>query len=349
MLWPASVCTQIFVLRIPLFLSCLCLFTYGLQAQQLTGVYRGHLGRQKAEVKFVVQGDSIRGTAYYYGLGNGYRRYSIRGYRDGYTNAITWWDDQLLEAKGGLLPGSPGKMPQASAADFNCPGGGRAMLDGKSAPVDQPDEKSGLHLDKTGRTQFPDEWDFVIDNYTVGANDPYIIDSVGRIAFQPKSNKPTPEPVITTTEPSKPGMVAIPPPPDPQPVADPIPSRPLTIEEKFVARTPKFVMDIPLRGDSIELRFYDNAEIDGDSISLFLNKQLLFQHVRLTAKPHVVRLAVADLPDAAELVMVAENLGKIPPNTSFMVALVGTERFEANLQSTEETSALIRLVKPASQ
>jgi hypothetical protein len=126
----------------------------------------------------------------------------------------------------------------------------------------------------------------------------------------------------------------------------PVPSKPLTIEEKFIVRTPKYVMDIPLAGDSIELRFYDNAEIDGDSISLFLNQRLVFQHIRLLAKPYVVKLAIADLNDSNELVMVAENLGKIPPNTSYMVAVVDSQRYEANLQSTEEISAMIKLVKP---
>ena len=43
--------------------------------------------------------------------------------------------------------------------------------------------------------------------------------------------------------------------------------------------------------------------------------------------------------------MVAENLGSIPPNTSYMVAEVGDKRYEAILASTEGSSAMIRLVK----
>jgi hypothetical protein len=43
--------------------------------------------------------------------------------------------------------------------------------------------------------------------------------------------------------------------------------------------------------------------------------------------------------------MVAENLGSVPPNTSYMVALVGKERYEARLASTEGSSAMIRFVK----
>jgi hypothetical protein len=43
--------------------------------------------------------------------------------------------------------------------------------------------------------------------------------------------------------------------------------------------------------------------------------------------------------------MVAENLGAIPPNTSYMVAIVGDKRFDAQLESTENSSCLIRLRK----
>jgi hypothetical protein len=220
------------------------------------------------------------------------------------------------------------------------------MLDGKSGEKENQDPDSPLHLDKTSKTNFNDEWDYVIDNYTIGANDPEVIDSVGLIAFReaPKADIVR-DPVVTAKPKRQPparDMVVIPPPPQEQPVPD----KPLTIEEKFVTRTPKYVMDIPLRGDSIELRFYDNAEIDGDSISLFLNEKLVFQHIRLLAKPYTVKLAIADLKDSNELVMVAENLGKIPPNTSYMVAIVDDKRYEANLQSTEEISAMIRLIKP---
>jgi hypothetical protein len=54
---------------------------------------------------------------------------------------------------------------------------------------------------------------------------------------------------------------------------------------------------------------------------------------------------VQELSDTNELTMVAENLGSIPPNTSYMVAIVGDKRYEAKLASTENSSAMIRLVK----
>ncbi len=85
--------------------------------------------------------------------------------------------------------------------------------------------------------------------------------------------------------------------------------------------------------------------MDGDSISVFLNGVLLYEHIRLTEKAYVIKLAVADLQASNEMVMVAENLGSIPPNTSYMLALVDGRRYEARLESTEQSSAGIRFVK----
>jgi len=43
--------------------------------------------------------------------------------------------------------------------------------------------------------------------------------------------------------------------------------------------------------------------------------------------------------------MVAENLGTIPPNTSYMVAIASEQRYDAYLASNEGSSAMIRLIK----
>ena len=99
---------------------------------------------------------------------------------------------------------------------------------------------------------------------------------------------------------------------------------------------------IPVSGDSIELRFYDNAEIDGDSIALFLNNRMLMEHIALSDRAYVVKIPVTDLRGDNELVMVAENLGRIPPNTSLMVVDAGDQRFDVRITSTEQKNALVR-------
>ncbi|MEO7922727.1 MAG: hypothetical protein ABIR30_03555 [Chitinophagaceae bacterium] len=319
----------------------------------ITGIWKGKINHQKVELKLVQDGDSLRGSSYYYESANNYRRYSIRGYFDSKTNEAVWWDDQLLEERSGRFSVSlPGKIPLLSRADFNCPGSGKMMLDGKASKKQEDNRISGdVHLDKTTIASFEDEWDFVIDNYTVGTNDPIIIDSIanltGRIpvAEEEPAKPVTPEKTTIITPPvEKPVKKIEPVPEKPRPVITQ-PVKPLTIEEKFTTRKKVFIKEIPISGDSIELRFYDNAEIDGDSISLFLNDKLLFRNIRLTGNAYIIKLAVSELGTSNELIMVAENLGAIPPNTSYMLAIVNGQRHEAYLASTEGSSAMIRFIK----
>jgi len=72
---------------------------------------------------------------------------------------------------------------------------------------------------------------------------------------------------------------------------------------------------------------------------------MLYEQIRLTEKSYTIGLAVADLQDSKELVMVAENLGSIPPNTSLMVVMVDGKRYETRLESTEQSSATIRFIR----
>lgn len=332
-------------------------------AQMITGVWNGKINKKKTEIKIIQKGDSLLGTAYYYESETNYRRYSIKGYFDGNTNQAVWWDDQLLEEKTGKFSlNTPGKIPYLSSADFNCPGSGKMMLDGDAALKNKRGSIQGpVHLEKTNETLFPDEWDFIIENYTAGANDPYYIDSIASIAgtsfVVPDEN------VNQTKEDNLPERktetVKIDPvPPQKKETVKPaaLPRQEQkqitvkkTIEEEFKVREKVIAVDIPLTGDSIELRFYDNAQIDGDSISLFLNNKLIFQHIRLTAAAYTIKLPVHELNETNELVMVAENLGEIPPNTSYMLAIVDNKRYEAMLKSTEESSAVIKLTKPKVQ
>ncbi len=330
---------------------CLVIFVtamYGtISAQMITGIWKGKINRQKAEVKIIQNGDSLTGTSYYYESPNNYRRYSIKGYFDRNTNEAVWWDDQLIDERSGKYSlSTPGKMPLLSRADFNCPGGGKMMLDGKAGKITE-DPKGDVHLDKIMQGSFNDEWDDVIDNYLVGGNDPDIINGiVQRPLLKEELQKTTIEEKPMIKIPVEPVAKTKLPTEEHKPVIQPAePVKQQTVEEKFVTRRKSFYKEIPITGDSIEVRFYDNAEIDGDSISLFLNDKLIFEHIRLTEKAYTIKLAVSDLNDTNELIMVAENLGTIPPNTSYMVVIVGEDRYDARLESTEGSSAMVRFVK----
>ena len=332
-------------------------------AQPITGVWKGKIDHRNVELKIVKNGDSLTGTSYYYTSPDNFRRYSIKGYFDSRDNSVVWWDDQLIAEKtSGRLSLKKPALPYISNADFNCPGGTKMYLNGKAALKEKEDQQNApVELQKFETPAFPDEWDYVINNYTLGANDPDLIDSIGEIAF----TKAVPVPVVekprekprredVVVQPKKqvftPARVKPPVETPSQPLPAPVvTAAPLTNQQRLNTRTRQLVQEIPLAGDSLELNFYDNAEIDGDSIAVFLNDKMLAEHILLSDKPFVIKVSVASLQQSNDLVMVAENLGSIPPNTSLMIAIVDGKRYEAHLASTEESSALIRFVRKEPQ
>jgi hypothetical protein len=316
------------------------LFCELVTAQAITGFWRGKTGKglfqQKVEVKLILKGDSIAGTAYYYESKNKYARYSVKGYFNMMDNTVVWWDDALIENK--LYR----KQPQLSEADFNCPGEGVMRLDGITKPLNG-DETAPTHLQKMAAPVFADEWDEMIAGYTIGSNNPYLIDSVANIAFTKRA--PAEEIAVTSsTQPVAKEKQPTAPVPE-KVIVNNTPGKPLTTEDKFNSRKKELTKEIEVVADSIIINFYDNAEIDGDTISIYLDNRLLYRDIRLSDRAFTIRLAKNQLQPVSELVMVAENLGSIPPNTSYMSATCGEKTYEAFLASTVHSSALIRLKK----
>jgi hypothetical protein len=105
---------------------------------------------------------------------------------------------------------------------------------------------------------------------------------------------------------------------------------------------------ITVNTDEVTIKLYDNGEIDGDSISVFVDKQLTLSHKGLSASPITLKLKFDNDEEEHEVVMVAENLGRIPPNTSLMVITAGDKRYQVQITSTEQKNALVRFkyVKP---
>src|SRR6202023_1589766 len=56
------------------------------------------------------------------------------------------------------------------------------------------------------------------------------------------------------------------------------------INDQFKQRKNLVGKELDITSDSIRLSFYDNGIVDGDSISVFLNNQLILSHQELTAQ-----------------------------------------------------------------
>jgi len=88
--------------------------------------------------------------------------------------------------------------------------------------------------------------------------------------------------------------------------------------------------------DSLELALYDNGEVDGDTVSVLLNGEIILARQGLKASAIKKMIYVpAGKDDSMTLVLYAENLGKYPPNTGLLIVHDGDEtyqiRFSADL------------------
>ena len=106
----------------------------------------------------------------------------------------------------------------------------------------------------------------------------------------------------------------------------------------------KEIPEIKVDTGSIRLDFYDNAQIDGDSITVLVDKQVVLTHQRLGAKPLTTYVKIDKNNTFHEVEMVAENLGSIPPNTAILIITAGKNRHSLSMSSTETKSARVRIV-----
>ncbi len=91
----------------------------------------------------------------------------------------------------------------------------------------------------------------------------------------------------------------------------------------------------------IRISLYDNGQIDGDTVSIYHNNKLIRSQMRLSEKPISISISVDASQPHHELIMVAENLGSIPPNTSVMVINTPVNRYEVFITSSEQKNAKV--------
>jgi len=121
----------------------------------------------------------------------------------------------------------------------------------------------------------------------------------------------------------------------------------LVLPKELVKRKNSEQSHLEVNVKTITLNVYDNAVVDGDTISVFYNGKLLLSHQRLSEKPIVINLTLDEKQTRHELVLFAENLGSIPPNTALIVIYAGDKRYELfSSASLEENAVLVFDYKP---
>ncbi|HEY4154650.1 MAG TPA: hypothetical protein VGM24_04465 [Puia sp.] len=116
---------------------------------------------------------------------------------------------------------------------------------------------------------------------------------------------------------------------------------PVIIPRVLADRSNELVRAITVNNTEVHLNIYDDGAIDNDTVSVYYDNKLIVSRARISDQPVKVIIQVEPSDHPHELVMVAENLGDIPPNTSLMVVRDGDKKYEVRIVSTEQKNAVI--------
>lgn len=163
---------------------------------------------------------------------------------------------------------------------------------------------------------------------------------VETFAVASKQEQKTPPPPKPESEKS-PAVVAVQPQPKPAPpvtiVAPSIAQGAAEIEKRVTKSDQSFYFET----DSLLLTLYDNGEVDGDTVTVIMNGNIIFSKVGLTTKANSKTVYIAANMDSIKLVMYAESLGEYPPNTGLMVVTDGKKKYDVRFSADLKTNSAI--------
>lgn len=154
------------------------------------------------------------------------------------------------------------------------------------------------------------------------------INLVHNLSFiRAKKTKVTKPPVKNDPKPEKTGpVIAV--------------NRPLNLAERKIQK----INEIIFTNDSLLLSVYDNGTIDGDTISMALEGKIIAEKIKLTTNAFRITIPTTiKQGDSLVLIMHAESLGLIPPNTGLLIIEDGTARHEIRFEGDLQRSSAVVL------
>jgi hypothetical protein len=111
----------------------------------------------------------------------------------------------------------------------------------------------------------------------------------------------------------------------------------------FAARTTDTLTTVTVHKQRITLWLWDNAEYDGDTLSVLLNGRPVLVGHELTRTRHRSRLDLR--PGENILLVVAHNEGRVPPNTASVLVATGKGRKQLLVSTSLRKNQVVRIVR----
>jgi len=134
-------------------------------------------------------------------------------------------------------------------------------------------------------------------------------------------------------------------------ISKPAPQIPVDTTASTITETPRALHRKPdiqslievdkTESNLINIKIYDNGEIDQDSISLYFDDDLLIYKQKISLEPIEFNIPVSKIKPISKLRLIAESLGTIPPCTAVMIVTIGRKRYEVSLSSDFEKNGVV--------
>jgi hypothetical protein len=115
---------------------------------------------------------------------------------------------------------------------------------------------------------------------------------------------------------------------------------------EIALRKTEVIRTIDFKSDSLTLVLYDNGIVDGDTVSVVLNDEVIIPKQGLTEQAYrkVIKIPPGS-GDSLQLVIYAENLGSIPPNSGLLIIEDGSQRYEVGFEGDMKKSSAVKLIR----
>lgn len=148
------------------------------------------------------------------------------------------------------------------------------------------------------------------------------------VKIKPAKEKEETKEVIVKSEPPKP--------------KEPQETKPKQPAADINGRQIETIQRVNYTSDSLVITLYDNGEVDGDTVSVLMNGKIIMPMVGLSTKAVRKTIYTKDITDSIQIVMYAENLGTLPPNTGLLIVNDGKERYEIRFSGDlKKNSAIV--------
>lgn len=101
------------------------------------------------------------------------------------------------------------------------------------------------------------------------------------------------------------------------------------------------IQSVNYTSDSLVISLYDNGEVDGDTVSVLMNGEVIMPMVGLSTNAVRKTIYTKEITDTIQIVMYAENLGALPPNTGLLIVYDGKDRYEIRFSGDLKKNAAI--------